>query len=244
VVVALGRIATRRRPLQPLVPVAVGLAGLGTLAIAAPRALGRIVDPLLSRFDELAAGVTSVATMTQRLGVGERVSSFLSGWSLWMGAGFSDAALAQSRANIGSLLVADSLWSLVLLHFGVIGAIVVGVTLAVGLGAGVLATYRRRAQPMSLAIVGTAGLAWLVARTAASSEILTNYPIVCALVLALVMVEARDAWAKAPDARRLLLDRDDAPVLPSWARGNVLLTGGAIAILIVIEIVIGRMMAR
>jgi hypothetical protein len=242
--VVVARFVVRRRPLQPLVPAAVGLAGFGVLAASVPQQVDRIVGALTSRFDELSAGVSSVSTVASRLGVGARVSNFLSGWSLWMGAGFSDAAVSQSQAGLGRLLVEDSLWSVVLLYFGIIGAVVVAGTLVVGVVAGAFAAFNRRAEPLSLAIVGTAALAWLFARTAASSEILTYYPIVCAFVLALITVEARDAWSTSPYARRLLLERDDAPTLPVWARNSTLLKAGAIAVVVGIEIVVGRAMAR
>jgi hypothetical protein len=242
--VVVARVVYRRRPLQPLVPAGVALAGLGGLAVVMPGAISRVLDPLASRFDELSAGVGSVSTIGQRLAVGQRVSSFLSGWSLWMGEGFSDSAVAKSQNNLAQLLIADSLWSVVLLHFGIIGAAVVGATLAVGLGAGVVATHLRRAEPFSMAIVGTAALAWLAARTVASSEIIVNYPIVLAFVLALVTIEARDAWSDVAGARPMLFERGDAPVMPQWMRTSVLVKLVALAVVIAVEIVLGRMMGK
>jgi hypothetical protein len=244
VLVVLARFPIRRRPMQPLVPVGVGLAGLGVLGLVMPGAIGRVLDPLVSRFDELSAGVGSVDTVAQRLGVGQRVSSFLSGWSLWMGAGFSDTALSQSQANLGQLLVADSLWSIVLLHFGIVGAAVVGATLAVGLGMGAFAAYLRRAEAFSLAIVATAALAWLTARTVASSEIVMYYPIVCAFVLALVAMEARDAWSGTPGVRGLLFERGEAPLLPAWIWNNALVRVAVVVAVVVVEILIGRAMGK
>ena len=161
-----------------------------------------------------------------------------------MGAGFSGAAVAQTQANFGRLLVEDSLWSAILLHFGILGVAVVAVTLAVGIGTGVLAALRRRTEPLALAAVGAAALVWLFARTAASAEIMMNYPLVCAFLLALVTVEARDAWSASQGVERLLLGRGDAPALPERMRRSVLFKAAAVALAVVVEIAIGRVIAR
>jgi hypothetical protein len=243
VFVVVARIAARRRPLQPLVPVSIGGVAFGVLAWSVPGFVTRTAELLLSRFDELAAGVTSVSTITQRLGVGERVSNFLSGWGMWMGAGFSDEALARSEASLGRLLVADSLWSIVLLNFGIIGAVIVALTLATGIAAGIRAAFKRRSEPLSLAIVATAALIWLSSRTIASSEIVTFCPLVCGFVIALVIAEVRGAWAAPQAVHGLLLGRDDAPALPGWLPRGVAI-GVALAFVVLVEIVIGWVVAR
>jgi hypothetical protein len=238
------RLAAGRRPLQPLVPLGVGAVAFGALALFVPGLVSRVVGSLLSRFSELSAGVASVTNVASRLNVTERVSSFLHGWTLWMGAGFSDSAVAQSQTNMGHLLVADSLWSLVLLGLGLLGMAVVGLALAVGLGAGVIATRRQRGEPLALAAVGAAMLLWLIARTPASSEILITYPIVCAFALALVMVEVRGAWSTCPEVLGLVFGRDATPVLPDWLPRDVRFRSALIVLVVVAEITIGRAIAR
>jgi hypothetical protein len=238
------RFVAGRRPFEPLLPVGIGAVSAAVLAWSLPGFIDRSLAVLLSRFDELSAGVTSVANVASRLGVGERVSSFLSGWGLWMGAGFSDAALARSQASLGQLLVDDSLWSIVLLRFGLIGVTLVAATIVVGIVSGVVAARRLRREPLAMAAVGTAALVWLAARTAASSEIVNFYPMVLAFILALIMVEARDAWSESDRVLRVLLGRGDAPELPAWVPRGAAAKVAAIALLVIVEFAIGRAIAR
>lgn len=238
------RVAANRRPFQPLVVAAVGAASFTVLLWTVPAFVARAVDLLSSRFDELAAGVASVPNVVSRLDVGTRISSFLSGWGLWMGAGFSDAAIAQTQANVGRQLVADSLWSLILLRFGVIGVVVIAATLAMGVGTGLVAALKRRREPLAIAVVVAAALAWLCVRTAASSEIVANYPVVCAFLLAIVLVEERGAWSDSREVRRLLFDGGDTPSLPDWVPRSGALKAMALVLLVVVEITLGRAIAR
>ena len=238
------RLIAERRPLQSLVPLGVGAVVFGASAAFVPGLVSRTADSLLSRFGELSGGVGSVTNVASRLNVTDRVSSFLHGWTLWMGAGFSDAAVAQSQTNMGHLLVADSLWSLVLLGLGLLGTALVALALAVGLGSGIVAARRQRGEPLALAAVGATTLLWLIARTPASSEILITYPIVCAFALALVMVEVRSAWSTAPEALRLLFGRDATPVLPAWLPSDARFKGALVVLAIVAEVAIGRAIAR
>jgi hypothetical protein len=238
------RVIAVRRPLQPLVPLSVGAVALGASALFVPGLVSRTVGSLLSRFGELSGGVGSVTNVASRLNVTERVSSFLHGWTLWTGAGFSDAAVAQSQTNMGHLLVADSLWSLVLLGLGLLGAAAVAVALTVGLWSGIVATFRQRAEPLALGAVGAAALLWLIARTPASSEILITYPIVCAFALALVMVEVRSAWSTSSEALKLVFGREAAPVLPDWLPNDARFKAALVVLAVVAEVAIGRAIAR
>ena len=211
--VAVLRVVNRRRPTTLLVPIGFGIAFVGGLSWWAPESLRQSGRLLMSRFDELSRGVASVPNVVERLAVGERVSSFLRGWTLLMGAGFSEAARRQTDLNLGHLLVYDSLWSLVLLTFGIVGAVVVAATLLIGLLQGVSVAFRQRREPLSLAAVGAAALLWLIARTPASSEILSFYPMVCAFAFALVTVEAHSAWSASREVRPLLPDRREADMM-------------------------------
>lgn len=242
--VMVSRLAVGRRPLQPLVPVSIGIAAFAVLESFVPEFVSRRAGVVLSRFDELSAGVGSVPTIAYRLGVGARISSLLKGWSLWMGPGFSDVAQLQTRVNLGKYILSDSLWTVILFYFGAIGVAIVGLTLMVGVGEGVLAVRREREEPLALAAVGTAALLWLIARTVASSEIMEFNPMVCALVLALIMLEARDAWSTSPEVRRLLLERGEARTLPEWLPQGPMLKVALVALAVVAEIAIGRAVAR
>jgi hypothetical protein len=242
--VVAARIAARRRPFQPLVPVGIGITVYGLLAWLAPAFVARRTDAILSRFDELSGGGASVPNLVYRLGVGERVSSLLGNQALWTGVGFSDSAGYQARASLSGLTLGDSLWPVILLRFGVIGMTIVGFTLVAGVATGLVAAWRRRREPLSLAVVGAAALLWLAARTVASAEIFEFAPLALALPTALVMVEARDAWSTSSHVQPLWFGRGEGlPLFGASPRGRAFKLG-LLALVVVAEIAVGWVVAR
>lgn len=240
VMLAFSRIVMKRGPQELLVPALLSGLGAAVVGWSATSLGARTADVLMFRFAELSGGLSSVPNLVARLRVGESVTGVLGSRSLWMGVGFSDAAIQRAQTLLGQAIVADSLWSVVLLNFGVVGAVVVAAILLVGIGTGVRTMWFHRSEPLALGAVGTAAMIWLSGRTVASSEILAFYPVVCAFALAVIAVEKRDAWSRSDTVLPLAFGRDTGSVVPAWFPHGVSGRTLAIVVGVVLEILLGR----